>query len=239
MLKNGMAQEEIAQRLFEYGFRKIIYLPMKANSEYEYRARLHHAYQCILTGELAKMGQIPFYTASTKSRREDIKIIHSIGVDVCSFWCPISLLHVSEKFDYDPLSRNVHNRKNWEDAWSFYCGKTFAELSPYLKLYQEISENAVTIESLRDYLELVGRTGEDEAREWLDGRMRMFRVYEDAIRYDLTFFTNAPSPCVLSERGILYAKEGFHRITYFYFKGYEMAPVSLPKEDFENWMNQK
>ena len=123
------------------------------------------------------------------------------------FWCPISSIKVVKL--YLDLFKYLRNQP--------------VDLRLYLS---HIHKN---LPNLKNSQELTN--------QWLESRKELFQIYEDAIKYDILFFTDAPSMVSWSEKGYFIILDGNTRAHYLIDKGYDFIPVITSKEDFESWKN--
>ena len=70
----------------------------------------------------------------------------------------------------------------------------------------------------------------------LKDRREMIEVFEDALKYDMLFFTDAPSEVLYNAQGKCFTmKDGLHRSHFLIDKGYKEVPVIVTRTDFELW----
>lgn len=126
----------------------------------------------------------------------------------------------------------------------FWCPVTSIEIREhYLTLFEWLNGKSVDLKQyfnaiyfnlphLRNSLEL--------RRRWLNGRKELISIYEDALKYDMLFFTDAPSPAVWNEATNQFKlTDGNTRAHYLIYKGYDCVPVITTLRDFESQQNME
>lgn len=136
-----------------------------------------------------------------------------------------------------PLVRIIANRERFVSAWwpvDAFCfdSKTEMIIEAYIDFQRFLNGDATDIEP---YFKYVGDVGNRE--KWILSRKKLFALYKDALRYDTSFFTDAPSPCSFFDQKLVMI-EGVTRATFLMWSGYHEIPIIALKNDFERAYNK-
>ena len=217
-LHDGMQHDIVAAKLYKMGYDKIIYSPMKLTISYSYRHQMKTIYRSALNGNIISMDKVlqqrRFLCESKKYSAE--KII-DIGESTVSFWCDVNLVMLEIEGKMCKLER----------------------FQPYVDLFRWLKgEKNVSLEA---YIDVVKRTKKNiDVKEWLHSREKLYDLYVDALKYDTTFFTEAPSPALWhKEENKFCLTEGATRGMFLISNNYECIPISVAMEDFTGYIEWK
>ena len=88
---------------------------------------------------------------------------------------------------------------------------------------------------LEAYIDAVEK--KSNKKEWLRSREKLYELYNDALKYDTTFFTEAPSPALWhKEENKFCLTEGATRGMFLISNNYECIPISVAMEDFTGYI---
>lgn len=214
-LHDGMQHDIVAAKLYKMGYDKIIYSPMKVIISYSYRQQMKTIYRSALNGTITSMDKVlqqcHFLCESEKYSAE--KII-DIGESTVSFWCDVNLVTVELDGKMCKLER----------------------FQPYVDLFRWLKgEKNVSLEAYIDATEK-----KSNKNEWLRSREKLYELYKDALKYDTTFFTEAPSPALWhKEENKFCLTEGITRGMFLISNNYECIPISVTMEDFTGYIEWK
>ena len=210
-LNNGMEHEKVAALLFHYGIDRTIYLPMHVNFSYEDRRLLRYYYRLFSRGDYDEIKNVPVYR---KTIGDDIKIINADDKHIC-FWCPTDYI-----FIYNMNGQYINFR---------YCEQ-------YLNLYRWIKDETADISLYVKFIDNYAEKTPERVAYILKDRREMIKVFEDAIRYDTLFFTDAPCQLYWNAEGKCFTiGDGSHRSHFLISKGYKEVPAITSRADFELW----
>lgn len=217
-LHDGMQHDMVAAKLYKMGYDKIIYSPMKVIISYSYRQQMKTIYRSALNGTIISMDKVlqqhRFLCECEKYSAE--KII-DIGESTVSFWCDVNLVMVELEEKKCKLER----------------------FQPYVDLFRWLKgEKNVSLEA---YIDVVKMTKKNiDVKEWLHSREKLYDLYVDALKYDTTFFTEAPSPCSWHEGECkFFLNEGITRGMFLISNNYDYIPISVTMEDFIGYIEWK
>lgn len=220
-LHDGMQHDMVAANLYKIGYDKIIYSPMNVMISYSYRQQMKTIYRSALNGTITSMDKVlqqrRFLCESEKYSAE--KII-DIGESTVSFWCDVNLVTVELEGKMCKLEM----------------------FQPYVDLFRWLKgEKNVSLEA---YIDVVKRTKKNiDLREWLHSREKLYDLYVDALKYDTTFFTEAPSPCSWHEgKCEFFLNEGTTRGMFLISNNYDYIPIIVTMDDFavyKEWKGKK
>lgn len=214
-LHDGMQHDMVAANLYKMGYDKIIYSPMKVIISYSYRHQMKTIYRSALNGNIISMDKVlqqrRFLCESEKYSAE--KII-DIGESTVSFWCDVNLVMLEIEGNMCKLER----------------------FQPYVDLFRWLKgEKNVSLEAYIDAAEK-----KSNKKEWLRSREKLYELYKDALKYDTTFFTEAPSPALWhKEENKFCLTEGATRGMFLISNNYECIPISVAMEDFTGYIEWK
>ena len=214
-LHDGMQHDMVAANLYKMGYDKIIYSPMKLAISYSYRQQMKNIYRSALNGTIISMEKVlqqrKFQYGCEKYPLE--KII-DIGESTVSFWCDVNLVMLEIEGKMCKLER----------------------FQPYVDLFRWLKgEKNVSLEAYIDAAEK-----KSNKKEWLRSREMLYELYKDALKYDTTFFTEAPSPALWhKEENKFCLTEGATRGMFLISNNYECIPISVAMEDFTGYIEWK
>ena len=121
----------------------------------------------------------------------------------------------------------------------FWCSTSIVEVrEQYLDLFNWLNGKSV---DLKSYFECIGATlpqlrFPSELRDsWLDNRRELFAIYEDALKYDTLFFTDAPSSAFWNDEIKRFTLiDGNTRAHYLIHKGCKHIPIITSIKDFKS-----
>lgn len=217
-LHDGMQHDMVAASLYKMGYDKIIYSPMNVMISYSYRQQMKTIYRSALNGTITSMDKVlqqrRFLCEIEKYSAE--KII-DIGESTVSFWCDVNLVMVEREGKRCKVEK----------------------LQPYIDLFRWLKGEKNV--SLDDYIDIEKR--KNKRKEWLLSREKLYDLYVDALKYDTTFFTEAPSPCSWNEGGSkFFLNEGTTRAMFLISNHYDYIPIIVTTEDFaayKEWKEKK
>lgn len=225
-LRNGLQQENVAEGLAEIGLRKLIYLPMHIKQALSIRKQYRLNYARLISGDFAHIRQVPIYGYGAVCPGY---VIVEQNNEKVVFWCNITDLHTAAFVEAELPQR-------WEINLSIvnkYIDRKIEELYPYVELFRYLGGERADINS---YMEMQGRVTQEQRNQLLDDRRMLYKVYEDAYKYEMNFFTESPSICTWNEKGYFNISDGMHRAVYLISKGYTEVPVAVTKSDFEKYI---
>lgn len=202
-LQNGLQHEKTARYLSVEGFTKLIYLPMHIGQDLETRSILRKVYRNILNGAFNSIDKIPFYSDDSSSV---ITIEKTDRYTV--FWCPVDTLMITA------------------DGNAPIC---VLESSPYTELIKYLQGEKANIDLYLDMQKRISRHSRDQL---LEDRKELFQIYEQAFRYEQSFFTDSPAQVIWNPSGWFQVLDGLHRIHFLLHKGYQAVPVYAANQDY-------
>lgn len=222
-LWNAINHENVAEKLYDAGFRKIIYFPIGHDSVYSERMR--NAFTCLSAYEFSNIKNVPFYQRPSAAEG---KIILETEKHI-SLWCDVDKLLCIKRCKDQYTCMNEDS-----NIWTKYEDKPIKKLQMYLDLFEYLGGNKDV--NIDEYLEY-SRPGDlAEKEKLIEVKRRTFDIYEYNRKYDPGFFVQSPIECIYAGRGCLYVEDGYHRATYLISCGYEMVPVIVTKEDYKKFM---
>ena len=213
-LNNGMEHEKVADLLFSYGINRVLYLPMHVFFSYDNRRLLRYFYRLFSRNDFENIKNVPVYK---KSYEDNIKVINMDNKYIV-FWCPIVYIF---KCNSDGSHINL---KDFE---------------PYLNLYEWIKNENSDVSLYIDFIDNYRQKTSERIKYLLKDRREMVKIFEDALRYDTLFFTDAPCQLFWNEKNKCFLiGDGSHRSYFLMSKGYDRVPAITSLEDFESFKMQ-
>lgn len=144
-----------------------------------------------------------------------------------SFWCPRAMLRVGNKKQFSESIATKHLKH--ANSLLKYVDCKIEEYGPYISLFKAIGSKCK--DEANNYLQ-IQRNNEYERRKLYEDRCRLFEIFEERFRYDMSFFVDSPAKAAWDKRGWLSIRDGLHRIYYLNYKGYDFYPVVTSNDDF-------
>lgn len=222
-LQNGMAHKEVAKHYYSFGLNKIVMLPMDLKIPL-WKKRIYRRSYFKVTNGLVDEITIPLY----KSEKEFPEIIDEME-DYVSFWAPIKSLFVF------PTVFMYKSASSFNDAVSM-ANLPDSLIEEYNDLFKFLSgdENI----DISNYLFFQQQTTEKQKEIYINYRRSMFATYQNALRYDMAYFTDSPARVTWEDniKGFI-VNDGNHRISFLVFMGYKQVPVYCLREDWIKYLN--
>lgn len=224
-LNNGLIHDDIAKELNMYGFEWILFLPMKMYYSISSQSKYRIAYKMFFEGDFDKV-VIPQYVPS--DAETSFVIIDEDKTSV-TFWCPRKLLRTGTRQQYEKCisDRKLKNA----DGLLKYCDVEIDDFKPYIYLFKTLGDKG-NFDCL-EYLQLQ-RDTYFEQMKLLEDRKVLFEIFEQHYKYDMAFFTESPIKTIWNNKGWLNIIDGLHRVFYLNYKGYDLFPVVLSKDDYKS-----
>lgn len=223
-VESGMEHDKIAENLFKLGICKVLYAQMLVVTTYEERKSMRSNFKKVCEYCFDEVKEVPIYNIN-KSSWNNEKIISISNTGWIVFWCPISMIRVMDEgvlLDYVGAENGEIYKK--------YAGVRIIEFKPYLELYNWLNNKPADVE---EYLKWVKRNTVELRESWLTSRKELYQIYEDAYRYDFSFFAEAPSICQWSEQGYFFMIDGMTRAQYLISKGYDCIPIVTTEKEYQ------
>lgn len=229
-LMDGSKHDAIAKSIYEKGGSWILYLPMYSPVPISDQRVLRKSYYCFVEGLYDRI-IIPRYQVISTAD-DELRIIERMDYAV-SFWCPKRFLRCASKDYYEKaaVGRGINAPA------TKYCGCKIEENIPYIELFEILSEGNLNIQEVcsKEYF-LCQRNSDEERIELFENRKKLYIIYEDKLKYDMTFFLDSPAKVKWNPNGFFNIEDGLHRIYYLNSKGYELYPVVVSVDDFESFL---
>ena len=216
-LQDGMKHREVAEYYFRRGITKIMMLPMNLQISICQRRLYRESYFAVVNGCIDELLQIPLYSSGQIKR----PLIIDWKEATVAFWCPIKHIYMrrsitSSFHDRLPMSElPYHMIKEYYDLMLFLDGDETINISAYLSW-----QSAITSEEQEIFLR--------NRREW-------FALCNEALKYDMGFFTDAPSYGVWDTGGFV-LPDGNHRSSFLAYRGYRKVPIYVSEKDFIKYL---
>lgn len=230
-LNNGLEHDNVATELHTLGFEKILYLPMMIKDTILSQHIYRESYRSFINGNYADVC-IPQYVADYYYEF----LVITKNSSRISFWCPKQMLRTGTKEQY----KTAIKTRNVDSSLLKYTDCTIDEFTPYLSLFEALGKNSE--QDASEYLQLQRNSDEDRQKLYQD-RIKLFSIYEERFKYDMTFFMDSPAKVEWNKNGWLNIVDGLHRVYYLNYKGYSFYPVETSEDSFNScsktWKNMR
>ena len=229
-LNNGMQHEDIALKLIDKGYDKILYIPMNEKKDYEFLLEMQKAYFDFSKNKFNKLQKIPCSELQDKDITQDIEII-SKDEDSISFLCDIEYLYSP---DLSIIKKHAANEtiSNSLIIDTKYVDIPIVMCKHYINLYDYIMGK---VEYPYLYLDFFGRDSEYN-KKLIEDRISLFACYEKRYNVDKKLFFLQPAMVVWNEKGYFNVSDGIHRLLYLYYvKNIFRVPITTSYNEFEKY----
>lgn len=225
-LNNGLQHEKTAYALSEYGYKKLLYIPMDADADYEYLMNMQKSYSLFLDGRFSELKEIPMFVGMKGDSPDNIQVISQDSENVV-FLCDIEYLFSQ---DMSILKKDVEYiyKKRLKD--NRYVDKPVASVQIYKDLYDFLMGKS---QSPDIYLQHQGKEM-GYNRKLLFDRAELFENYEKRYNRNIKLFYMQPTTVIWNEKkGYFNVIDGMHRLMYLYYvKNHFKVPVKTSRESF-------
>lgn len=211
VLHNGMSHESVAFECYQYGIINIVYLAMHVSRSYEDRYAMRRIYKYLCSYQFELIKKVPVYEMFGDNIKSP-KIIDIYAGEV-AFWCPIEKINAASVVAPNDICK-------------------IKDFTPYANFFRWLKGEDVSVDA---YLRCTGRYSEELRINWIEERKELYEIYLDALKYDLTFFTDAPSPCIWNPKGFFMLTEGATRGSFLISEGYNEIPICVSESDYHAW----
>lgn len=217
-MQNGLVHDSVAEQIFNVGHKKIIFLP--TGKKYNKMECMIACYQKLLEKNLNYGDIIPDYEEMIEDDKP-VALIKNDG-DMVTCWATMEYVFTScnKKVNDDLFIKN--NVACWE---------------PYIDLFNYIGGEKKYPDKYLDFF----REGNDVGKQnLLKDRDELYKVYEEKLNTDSTYFTYAAPTAVWdSEVGCFRVIDGHHRVVFLFLKGWYEIPIRISKIDYEKYIEYR
>jgi hypothetical protein len=229
-LADGMQHKSVAEKLYSYGYRYIICLPMQMGLDRTTKNNLSLRYNWILDGDFALVDRIESFHVYLQHQLccEDSVIYKYNGIytvwvrEECLFTESTELWKgdISKVYTrQDSQNINISSFDEYRDLFSYFRGQN-SDCDKYWRV------------STKE------RTEEEKQHE-IKSREALFRTYEREYALGLEFFICGAPVVVWNDNGYWNLHGGHHRTIFLQQRGHVIFPVKMTKPEFEYWCNRK
>lgn len=234
-LRDVNKHDLLARRLYELGWKYLVFLPMSNYFGGCGASYLRMAYNCFYSGQYDDILWVPHFKEclNTIFSLEDC-IWHQTENMVIA-WCHVSLLYGP---DYEE-TLNCANRFQGKKVWPEYnlplvAQRTFLGLMEFFE--HTGNECEYYIESK------LSCRGENEKliskTELLQDRWRGFQKYAFEFQRSRDFFASSALIVRWNKRGYFNVIDGNHRSAFLIQHGFSYLPIKLTRQEYNDWINE-
>ncbi len=224
MLQNALQHEDIAMALYNAGFGKIIFIPMKLNSHIQLADRFRHIYNLVLLEQFGDIEAVPFYSEMLVDTKKESLEISNLSKDYVT-------IRVSCDAVYTNPLRVVKSNKNLLK----YADIPLVAYVPYDKLFDYLQgEDNEVEEYLNDYgVNSCNYSHSFKNSDILIQRESLYHVWEEQMQNNMDFFVSSAPLAEWNSRGYFNLLEGQHRTLFLIKKGIYFVPIRVSKKDYQ------
>lgn len=227
-LLNALQHENIAQKLWDSGYRNIVFLPIRYFN-LKQTSSLYTVYNALISNNSCdylgvKCEELPSILMQ-KSFLENMELMKEDAISLIQL--PIEFFFSEKASISNDLSTEIKEKRKISNQ---FTGGNIISLDPYLNLWRYLETGEGDIKQYM--LTQVKSYDEKEIHRVLMDRKKLLELYNYAYECNNEFFLNSP-PCVrYIEPCKLEIIDGHHRASYLIYKGHKSLCVNLKKEDF-------
>lgn len=224
-LWNALRHEKIAASLWEYGFEKIIFIPISVTGNQELVSEMRRLFNEILAGNVCIKG-VPEYSDMMEGTISNI--------DGDTVFLPIELLFSQENFEI-PIEELCESERLKRKCVMKYAGENLMNFTAYYQMFRYLDRAEG---ECGDYLDMqIDSTAADldaERKKVFKDRYELFQIFEKAFALDKNFFVDSAPRAVWNPKGYFNINDGHHRVSYLFYKGVRDIPVRVGEEEREH-----
>lgn len=226
-LSAGNEHRQIADDLYENGYKKIVFLPLNYSMPYTMKIRLTQLYNRALIGE-AIWNDVKEYDEYVRIEWRDAAVIRE---DKGWIWVWINqeILFSEDYFNWKGDKKKIHLVNDGVDT-NLNAYYWYHELFDYIDGIRPDCQEYLSIFNMQQ--------GSKAGTEKLYDREKLVADLNQKLSYGLEFFIEAASEAIWNSKGYFNLCGGHHRTVFLQHKGYVYYPVKMQKEDYIVWKNQ-
>lgn len=214
MLRNARQHDEIAERFYQTGFQRLLYICMDHAVNADYRKEICKQYNMFLDGQKIDFNNLILRPKKKEDKfcKDSVLIRREGDYYIC--WVNRSIIYVNgipEAAFYEYM-----------DLVNFLVGGV---KNPYAYL-------EFTTQNLYGHLE------PSKYSEILEERYKLFEAYQYEFNLGMDFFIQAAARAVWDFNGYFNVFDGNHRVIFLLYKKLNWIPLRIHKKDYEIWENK-
>lgn len=226
-LNAGTQHKDVAQRLFTFGFRKIVFLPIGYPLDYRTKTELTNLYNKALRAVDVASDVKDYFIYQGYHWKETAKVKNFESECIC--WLGEELLFSENQRDWKGERNNIHILNNMRDV-------NMNSLVQMHNLYLYLDGKINSCDIYLSFYPLLFRS--QKAQEVLIDRKNLYLELNDNLRHGLDFFIEAAPSAIWNHHGYFNIVGGNHRTTFLQHKGWRFYPVKISAESYEYWLNK-
>ena len=225
MLQNALQHESIAKTLYDIGFSKIIFIPMKLNCHTCLADQFRRIYNLILLEQLENLDDIPFYSELLAERKKDLHI------------CDISKDYLTIRVSVDAIYTNPARVVKDNSNLLKYADIPLVAYKPYDKLFECLQGLDDDIEEyLQDYgINSCNYSNSYQNRDIIIQRENLYNLWEEHFQNNFIFFVSSAPLAEWNQKGYINLLEGQHRTLFLIKKGIYFVPIRVSRKDYQEF----
>ena len=224
-LNNGLDHYIIARK-FRNMIKDIVYIPFGDEYNAIWRQSMRFAYIEIVNNYnfKSKIPQEEYF-----SRNDILEVINPYYKNHVSFYCPTNMIFTQSSLR-KPLQRFNGNAR----IVSNQLGIPLLNIPQMQELFDRLADETATIDSVQGYLVRAGRETEEDQRELLENRKKLYAEFKRMLAEEPYMFLDSPARCKV-EGEHLVVIDGAHRIYFLDQQGWDRVPVITTKTEYEKF----
>lgn len=232
--RNIVTQHQVAEYLCSKGFLKLIFMAAGSHYSVEYAETIRDVWERLNAGMLPSCFELPSYRRNS-SRISEEYLLQDRGENVVA-WIPIELLYsktaeesVKEFRETGILNALNLSRIEGTNDEPVVCSETLTSLFDFLLNHRG---------NCADYVRMyAGFSGRDMKQQSLD-RMSVLRVWDYELERGIKYFIEAAASVKWNPKGYFNVIDGAHRSMYLFYRGFTKVPVSIKKEEYQQYLHK-
>lgn len=221
-LQNAVEHQNIAEKFFENGYSKIIFLPANPRCNEKNAAVMRCYYNKLIRGIVHLTERIPDYREIV----EETALFINRGLiedenDYVKLWMHFSNIFVNK------------SQTHVIDLHKEYYGKCLAVVDHYQAIFTYF-EKGEESKALEKYISAQGYMNSDGSflMDKIEDRYKLWCLYKDELNRGMSFFISSAPEVIANEQGGFNICDGLHRAIFLFMKGFSYLPVKMKKELF-------
>ncbi len=228
-LANGMIHKNVADTLYESGYRYLIFLPMRHCIDDRKKRELTKGYNSVLTADsdMLEYTVINYDNYAVPELDAENSIIQRNGQHL-TVWMRLELLFSESLELWQGDKGKMYTKDCYKDR-NISCGNPCEGLFDYYAM--RTGSYDIYFDSKK-----VHKSLEDKQKE-LDSREELYRLFKREYGKGMDFFIEGAPEVVWNPKNYCNLVGGHHRTLYLLHEGNNLFPVKMKLDDFHKWLH--
>ena len=229
-LTDGLLHKGVGDKLFDHGYRRIVFLPISFCIPDKAKRELTRQYNRFLQADSNLDNEIieDYSKYITPNLEPSNSILRDYG-DTVITWCGIEMLFTESLELWKGDLAKVHGKDEYKD-------KSIAISNPVKSLFDYFAMNENNPE--RYFNSKKEPVSDDKMARVLSAREELYDVFEREYDRGMDFFIEGAPCAIWNPKHYWNLVGGHHRTTYLLHKGHTFFPIRVARSDFDEWANE-